>query len=628
MTSLGEVLSRSRQSSAAVIDTIRRQPFRWALYCLWFVLLVSLVEILFLARSTALGYRVVQPRYPWWIPLGYLMICAPLTAITTLLLRRARAASFYWGLLFVLGFVAAFGGIAVVRKVAPVAGAFLAAGVAVQLARTGASHAFLLDRVIRRSFALLAVIVLAFAGRAALAPWLAEQRVLSSLPRAEAGRPNVLFIVLDTVRASSLGLYGDPRARTPNLDRLARQGVRFERAISPAPWTLPAHASLFTGHWPSELGAGQYKPLDGRYPTLAEQFTAHGYVTSGFAANMFYAGAEYGLARGFSRYVDHPNVPLRMIMQTAAADALESQLTFTPYLTSHEEKWMVRSAATINENVLAWLAARDRSRPFFAFLNYIDAHDPYLAPDTIRQQFTTAPPVRDLPTYTLDRYTPEEIRGLHGSYDATVAWLDQQIGALFGALERTGALGNTVVVITADHGEHFGEHNLLQHAGSLYMPLLHVPLFVLYPGHVPRDVAVAEPVSTRDIAATLADLTGLSDSPLPGRSLREYWTPDRDHAPAPRDIVSEVDRLVPGYPDFYPARQGAMKSIVVGSHHYIVNYGTQKEELYDLAVDPDELHDLGPGRPDLLREYRERVERTVRAPGRRVPAPAAPPPAR
>ncbi len=161
-------------------------------------------------------------------------------------------------------------------------------------------------RLVRRTVpllagALLTIMLVTIGGRA----W-SEHRAAAALPPAPAGARNVLLIVWDTVRAGNLSLYGYERPTTPNLERLAGRGVRFDLAFSTSSWTLPAHASLFTGRWPHELGVDWKSPLRDDVPTLAEYLAAHGYDTAGFAANLDYCTRETGLARGFAHYEDFP----------------------------------------------------------------------------------------------------------------------------------------------------------------------------------------------------------------------------------------------------------------------------------------------------------------------------------
>src|SRR5262249_2855714 len=186
-------------------------------------------------------------------------------------------------------------------------------------------------------------------------------------------------------RAKSMGLYGYQRATTPNLDRLAAKGVKFQRALAAAPWTLPSHAAMFTGRLPYDLGVGYKAPLDGTYPTLAEAFTQNGYATAGFVSNWYYCCRAFGLYRGFSHYEDYPNNAGQVLLSTSLGRRTTDRIEFRK-LIDYYDYFDRLPAATINQEFLSWLDKKD-GRPFFAFLNYGDSHQPYLPPAPFDTQF-------------------------------------------------------------------------------------------------------------------------------------------------------------------------------------------------------------------------------------------------
>ncbi len=189
---------------------------------------------------------------------------------------------------------------------------------------------------------------------AGVATWrtVTTRRAISALPAAVTGAPNVLLIVLDTVRAESLSLYGYDRPTSRALERLAQTGVRFLRAFSCAPWTLPSHASMFTGRFPHELSADWIKPLDSRYPTLAEALGASGYETAGFVANTKYCGRHTGLHRGFVHYEDFPVSPIQVLRASAFGAKLDDKIRLA---TGYEELPGRKSAGELNTDFLNWL---------------------------------------------------------------------------------------------------------------------------------------------------------------------------------------------------------------------------------------------------------------------------------
>jgi arylsulfatase A-like enzyme len=487
----------------------------------------------------------------------------------------------------------------------------VSAGLAVMISSTCRRHAPALRAFMRRTLP-LGIVTLAGLGAWSFSALCAREReALGGLPPASPGSPNVLLLVLDTVRADALTPYGARADITPNLARLAERGVRFEHARSTAPWTLPAHASLFTGHWRHELSANVGRPLDDTHRTLAEFLSAHGYRTGGFVANLENCNAWYGLDRGFAHYEDfYENATV------TGLEVLRSSRLGRLVLTSRPGQKIIRSlmtpprylyrksAATINRDALAWLSSTP-DRPFFLFLNYFDAHSPYVLPPDADARFRDAAPVPGRSRSVLEH--------ARSSYENCLAYVDDQIGRLLDELERRGQMENTIVIVTSDHGEAFGEHGLAGHGLSLYRSELHIPLMISFPPHVPEGIALSTPVSLRDIPATVAHLVGAREpAPFPGVSLTEHWGDHGPHGPSgPAPIISQVDRA--GYvpPDWRhaPANKGTMLSLVADGWVYIRN-GDEREELYDLHEDPHEQNDLSMSEDtqDDLERLREVME--------------------
>src|SRR5262249_16533674 len=297
------------------------------------------------------------------------------------------------------------------------------------------------------------------------------------------------------VRADRLSIYGCDRDTTPNLARLARRGVVFERARSAAPWTFPSHASMFTGRWPHELRVGNDRPLDATFTTLAEYLAGQGYATAGFVGNTYFCNSWYGLARGFVHYEDY----YEQNVLTSPGEALRCvalgrwllRLAGTAVDTRPENVNPPKDAAKVSGDFLRWLEV-NRDRPFFAFLNFIDAHDPYLTPPGFDRHFGLKPgsaaDIELIRTWHHPRPGPVSARDLtlvRDAYDDCLAALDDQLGRLFDALEESGVLQHTLVVVTADHGEELGEHGLQGHGKSLYSKEVHVPLFFVGPSGIP-----------------------------------------------------------------------------------------------------------------------------------------------
>jgi arylsulfatase A-like enzyme len=439
-----------------------------------------------------------------------------------------------------------------IQGLVPVAAAALSVGLGRPISRWIADRPRGFSRLVRLGLPPMLVAVGALGALAYYHVALEESRTVAALPAARPGAPNVLLVVLDTVAADHLALHGYHRDTMPNLSRLARRGVVFEQARSAAPWTLPSHASLFTGRWPHELGKVQAgRALDATFPTLAEFLAGHGYAAAGFVGNTYYCNSWYGLARGFARYEDYleHNVlvsPAEALRTTALGRSL-IRLAGTAYNVRPETVAYMKDADRVNRDFLRWLSGRRADRPFFAFLNYVDAHDPYVPPPGFDRHFGLRPEsAEDLETirnwHTGHACASGRDKALAvDSYDDCLAYLDDRLGHLFDALQVRGLLDETLVVLTADHGEQFGEHGQFGHGRSLYGEETHVPLIVFGPAGVPEGREVADPVSLRDVAATIADLAGLAaDSPFPGRSLARFWGPG---TPTETDepVLSEVN---------------------------------------------------------------------------------------
>jgi len=494
------------------------------------------------------------------------------------------------------------------------AGLVLAAGVGIQVARALSNREPRAARVVQRSLACLAggvcvLAVLMVSWRAVREHWLVHSR-----PAAQQGAPNVLLLILDTVRAADLSLYGYARRTTPELERFAERGTVFELAFAPSSWTTPSHASIFTGRWALELDVTTRHGLSLRWPTLAEALRARGYATAGFVANADYAGWESGLSRGFEHYDDYPLTLWTASAGTAFGIAVYPSLhrPLSRVLYRLPLLWRLRlpqphrnaSAEEIADGLLRWLD-RARPAPFFAFLNFMDAHPPYTPPDSFRYRYRSRilRPVSPEASAAVPsvRLTPADLRPKQDVYDGSIAYLDSLLGRLFRELERRRLLDNTLVIITADHGDEFAEHGLVGHGLSLYRLSLQVPLLVWLPARVPPGLRVAAPVSLRNLASTVLDFVPPGPQ-LPGRSLARFWT-GADTTP---DTIVASANQTENLPLWLPVSRGDLNSIALNGLRYIRNEGDGTEELYDLEHDVLERWNLvgsaeGTG---LLREHR------------------------
>ncbi len=504
------------------------------------------------------------------------------------------------------------------------AAALLAAGIAIAAGRLARKYHGGFRTMVRRTtpaFALLALLIgVAMTGTA----FVRERVSVARLPMARDGAPNLLLLILDTVRAQNLSLYGYMRPTSPFLEAFAGRGIVFDQAIATSPWTLPSHASMFTGLGPGELNADFNVPFDDAAPTMAELLAGQGYLTAGFVANQGFGAATFGLDRGFDHYEDHPLGAELFVKSFWLAHALSQRIGMA---LGHFGELARKNAAHVNGNFLSWLDGAP-DRPFFAFLNYYDAHSPFEVDEPFATRFSDRPP-RGWLAWRKLRYPDVEMAEITTSYDAVLAYVDHQIGALLDSLSARGRLDNTLVIVASDHGEHLGEHGLVFHGNSLYLPLLHVPLLISFPGHVPQGLRIAETVSLLDLASTALDLLGAVPAELPGNSLRRFWTSTSggegsDSGAGEGGGVGAGDPGVPGVAGTSaviaesevtqnriftrpgdPSREGAMTSLYSGGVHYI-RHAAGGEELYDARRDPGELRDLmrTPAADSLLARFR------------------------
>jgi arylsulfatase A-like enzyme len=512
-------------------------------------------------------------------------------------------------------------------------------GIAVQLVPTLELRITALRRGLLWSFPLMLGLVIVFASYVFWGDRLKQAREVGR-PLPPANSPNVLLIVLDTVRADHLSLYGYERSTTPVLKQLAKGGIRFDQARATAPWTLPSHASMFTGRWPHEVGEEWRSPIRGNFPSLAEYLGNHGYATAGFVGNIGYCSQETGLARGFTHYEDYVMENLAPLRTSGIVEYLAGAISgilrsvdissLSP-LKGFVNRWFDtkrKNAASIRRAFLGWVAQRQETgRPFFAFLNFFDAHQQYILPQGARRRFVNYSLTADeykiiyqlWPFLDRTRLPPPYIEIARDSYDDCLGYIDEQLGLLFDALQRHGVLNQTLVVLTSDHGEGLGEHNLFDHGLSLYRSEIRVPLVIRPPSGLNPPAVVDQAVSLRDLPATIVDLVGLgAGSPFPGISLARFW---RGSPQGGLDSSRQTDPVVSELKDpnsstghdreRSPASNGPLISLAADKFVYIRNERDGSERLFDERTDPQELRDKSQDesiRP-ILEDFRHQLER-------------------
>ncbi len=423
-----------------------------------------------------------------------------------------------------------------------------------------------------------------------------------SLQACSTGRgtpPNVLLIVLDTTRADRISSFGYERQTSPNLDGLAEEGTLFENCTTPGPWTLPSHASLFTGLYPRDHKTTCEPPrrLAKRMTTLAEVLGQNGYRTAGFSNNPWLTVAT-GLQQGFDHFDDvwrshrlAGRIPVDMGAETTNARVLKT--------------------------IDGW---SDQPQPFFVFINYFEPHLPYSPPYPYNRKFiprgTDPRWIDSLAGWEHPRevgyvlkvdgmeVSEEEFETLEALYDGEIAYLDSRLGELFDALEQRDLLDTTLIVVLSDHGEHFGDHEMMDHKLSVYDNLLRVPLVLRYPPAIPAGRRVSAQVQTIDIFPTVLELCGI-DHPAPGNSEplpfedgegagREYTFAEFGK---PTMFLEVMDRYFPNADRNLFDR--SLKA-VRGPRYKYIWASDGRLELYDLIEDPGEQVNLLSERPEVL----------------------------
>ncbi|UCH33867.1 MAG: sulfatase [Armatimonadota bacterium] len=399
---------------------------------------------------------------------------------------------------------------------------------------------------------------------------------------------NVLLITLDAQRADHLGCYGYHRETSPNIDALAARGVLFRQANANAPWTLPSFASILTSQFPMDHGATTpRRALPGSNWLLPKIMQRHGYFTAAAIASGFVA-PHYNIAQGFNRFVGD---------------------RFKDETTAHFR--CMDSPPWVTDFGLKFLKVH-RDQPFFLWLHYLKPHDPYLWQP--KHRFLDAPPT-DLPEYLSlpwltshqDELTPKQMHEIVALYDGQTAYADSYIGQILGQLDRLGLRERTVVVLSSDHGEQFLQHGAFGHHRQIYQDELHVPLIIAAPTSVKGGRSVDEPVQLVDLMPTLLDLCGIREqvSGARGQSLMPLLTGRSGYRE--QDIVASVSE-----PDQSEDVE-LMRSIRRGDWKLLLKVRESKTELYDLAADPGEQHNLAGRGLDVERQLRNALSRYRRA---------------
>lgn len=407
--------------------------------------------------------------------------------------------------------------------------------------------------------------------------------------------PNILLVVVDTLRADRLGVYGNPRGLSPFLDELAGRGTLFRNAYAPTSWTCPSIASLFTSRYASQHGVNSFEAvLAPEEVTVAEILAGGGYVGAGFSANLRMLEAN-GYAQGFGAW--------HAYMGGAAG--------------GHKPRGDV-----LRRDSVAWLqplSGPEARQPKLLYLQYMEPHTPYEPGEPYRSRFLRGSDAVDEERarsrlVQQQKMTPAEIERLESLYDGEVAAVDAELRTLFGELGQLGFLNNAVIVITADHGEEFGEHGKMLHGYTLFNGVMRIPLIIVAPG-LPAGRVVEENVSLVDVAPTLLELTGMPPAPtFEGRSLVPLMR-------SPYSPLALWARLFGGHPDVIGEIEPFTGKVDFRVHAQAIVGGPQKllvspkgaGVLYDVRKDPHESEPLKPSAELAQRLAARRAALALRA---------------
>ena len=404
-------------------------------------------------------------------------------------------------------------------------------------------------------------------------------------PRPKPERPNLLLISIDSLRSDHLGLYGYSRNTSPVIDRLGREGVFFSQALAPSSWTLPSHATLFTGQPPRQHGVDAHnRGLSPEAVTLAEVLKAAGYRTAAFVSGPFLGGV-YGFTRGFDVY-DESTIGDEQTVHRAAT---------SPRLEKLASTWLEES-----------LDQHPQS-PFFVFLHMWDPHhdyarreseDPAFDPD-YEGDLSGEDIIKD-PRFNADM-PARDLEHVIALYDEEIRYTDRHIGSIVELLRRRGVLDDTIVVVTSDHGEEFFEHGQRTHSNNLHDEVLRIPLVIRYPPRIAAGLEVERQVRLMDVAPTVLGLAGVSGRESLGTGSNSQH---RERDLTPWITGAETPDSFPELLSFaHMTNNGLQGSVRSEKLKVIFRYkrGPVTTEVYDLEADPGEQSQL----PSAQRRSRE-----------------------
>jgi arylsulfatase A-like enzyme len=473
--------------------------------------------------------------------------------------------------------------------------------------------------------------LVALIGTSAIATVLAASPAPRDPVMAQAGGhagPNVILLVMDAVRADHLSLYGYSRSTAANLQKFADSATLYTHCFAVSDMTLATHASLFTGLYPEWHGAHYApptfpngRPLPHATRTLSTILSKAGYVTLGIAANKYYLTPEFGLGQGFDYYdarwpIPAIEMPAEVWQRTAHPEQFSQSFrrVLSYVLETANLDRDKRTSADLNAEALRLIgSAAKAKRPFFLFVNYMEAHTPYIPGSEFRDRYAgrdrhfTQFDMEDLTRAVRARKrlpTPHERDHLISQYDAGITQLDASIGRFIQQLKDRGVYDNSLIIVTSDHGETFGERYRLEHSSSVYQDQIAVPLIIKFPYSGEKRVVDTD-ASQVDILPTILAAVSLPlVSGVQGADLRQIGTT------GDRPLFSTS--FQPFFSTVAPSMKRTAYAIVSGSHKLIVST-RGSTELFDLASDRNEHSDISRAHPATVKELREVLDAHIRS---------------
>jgi arylsulfatase A-like enzyme len=438
-------------------------------------------------------------------------------------------------------------------------------------------------------------------------------------------RPNVLLITIDTLRADHLSCYGYARPTSPAIDAFAREGILFTRAFAQSSWTKPSTASLLTSHYPTmhQANLDRARVSDAEV-LLAEMMRDAGYTTAVLSGNPWVT-AEYGFAQGVDHFYSvyderFVRVTLLMLALRRVNKLFDDDATIYNIIKRQIRGDLSTTArdAILGAEAIRWLGEH-RDRPTFLYMHLMSPHHPYDPPPPFDRAFVTNPQTPPMIVYPRkghflyehgDPLSAERLADMIGRYDGDILFGDTVVGKLFAEMRRLELLDRTVVVITADHGEEFYDHQNWGHGHSVYNELLHVPLLVRYPATLPQGARVDVPVMSVDVVPTILELAGVAPvGTLAGRSL----VPLMQGKPWERPAEAYAELIY---------RYGEGRALITADKKLVETTVGQDHRrlLFDLVTDPDENRNLIGDHTDPLPYERRLAELLAWATQHRVDA--------